>query len=53
MEFGELWGWKPHGDLGGRGMLEQSMQTLNPSSIPCPMHLFHLAVPKSYPFTLL
>ena len=39
--------------LGGEhGGLGEGMEALNPFPIPCPMHVFHLAVPKLYPFII-
>lgn len=51
MSFGELLGWLYvevlEGSVPGEGM-----EVCTPFSIPCPIHLFHLAVTEFYIFII-
>ena len=34
------------------GAFGKGMEALHPFPLPCPVHLFHLAVPELYPFMI-
>lgn len=48
--FREL-GWEACGGAES-GMAGEGMEDLHPCPMPCPMHLFCLAVPELYPFKI-
>ena len=50
--FGELLGWWTRGDAGRVACLERAWKLCTPFPTPCPMHLFHLAVPNLHPFII-
>lgn len=49
MGFRELLSWQTH-EIGESDTPREDMEAPSPVFMPCPMHLFHLALPEFYPF---